>query len=68
MNLFENKFINENIYWHGTHKICSFLNRLLDGVLGCAPTMILMIFFCKVNIFVLLEEFPQKVIPYRILE
>jgi hypothetical protein len=56
--------INENIYWHGTGKISSFLNRLLHEVLGCAPTIIMMIFFCNVNIFLLLDEFPPKIIPY----
>jgi hypothetical protein len=62
------KNISEDIYWHGTGKISNFLNRLLHGVLGCAPTIILMIFFCKVNIFPLLEELPQKIIPYFIIE
>ena len=35
-----------------------FLERLLQRVLVCATTIILMIFFCKVNILLLLEEFP----------
>jgi hypothetical protein len=56
------------MYWHGTGKISNFLNRLLHGVLGYAPTIILMIFFCKVNIFPLLEELPKKIIPYFIIE
>jgi hypothetical protein len=56
------KFISENIYWRGTGKISNFLNRLLHGVLGCAPTIILMIFVCKVgriapkNYFILIIE------------
>jgi hypothetical protein len=49
-------------------KSLAFLNRLLHGVLGCAPTVILAIFFCEVNIFLLLEEFPQKIIPYFIID
>jgi hypothetical protein len=64
------KFINEYvyIYWLGTGKIVSFLNILLHEVLGCAPAIILMIFFCKVNIFLLLDELPQKIIPYFTIE
>jgi hypothetical protein len=62
------KFIPENIHWHRKGKISNFLNILLHGVLGHAPTIILMIFFCKVNIFPLLEELPQKIIPYFIIE
>ena len=41
-------------------KICNFLNRLLHEVLGHAPNKILKIFFCKVNIFPLLEELCPK--------
>jgi len=33
-----------------------------------APAIILMIFFCKVKIFPLLEELPQNIIPYFITE
>jgi hypothetical protein len=42
----------------GTEKIESLncLNRLLQEILGCAPAIILTIFFCKVKIFALLEE------------
>jgi len=58
------KIINESIYWHGTGGICNRLNRLL----GCAPAIILMIFFCKVKIFTVLEELPSKFIPYFITE
>jgi hypothetical protein len=36
------KFINEYIYWHGAGKISSFLKRLLQGILVCAPTIKLM--------------------------
>jgi hypothetical protein len=59
------KFINENIYCHGTGKISSFLK---DFYKGYAPTIILMSFFCKVNILLLLEEFPPKIIPYSIID
>ena len=49
--------------WLGTVQISNFLNNLLHEVLGCAPTIILIILFCKVNIFLLLEEFPAKIMP-----
>jgi hypothetical protein len=62
------KFINESIHWHGTGKISSCLNRLLHEVLGCVPAIKLTIFFCNVKIFPLLEELPQKIIPYFIIE
>jgi len=54
------KFINECIYWHGAGRILNCLNRLLQEVLGCESAIILMICFCKVKIFPLLEELPQK--------
>jgi len=40
-------FINESIYWHGTDRILNYLNRLLLEVLGCAPALILTVFFVK---------------------
>jgi hypothetical protein len=51
---------------HGTGRICNSFNRLLHEITGCAPAMILMIFFCKVKILPLLEELPPKIIPYFI--
>jgi len=60
------KFINENIYWHGAGKISSFFKKYFYK--GYAPTIILIIFFCKVNILLLFEEFPPKIIPYCIIE
>jgi len=60
------KLINESVYWHGTGRILSCLNRLVHEVLGCAPAIILMIFVCKVKI--LLEDLPQKILPYFIIE
>jgi hypothetical protein len=42
-------------------KISDFLNRLLQGVLGYTPAIIL-IFFCEVNIFLLFEELRQKIL------
>jgi hypothetical protein len=62
------KFINEDIYSQGRGKICSFLNRLLYEFLCFAPAIILMIFFCKVNMLLLLDELPPKIIQYFVLE
>jgi hypothetical protein len=62
------KFVNEGIYSQGRGKIYSFLNRLLYEFLGLAPAIILMILFCKVNILLLLDELPHKIIPYFIIE
>jgi hypothetical protein len=41
---------------------------MLHEVLGGARAKILMIFFCKVDMFALLEELPQQIIPYYITE
>ena len=43
------------------------LNRFLQEVLGCAPTIIVVIFFCRVEIFPLLKELPQKIVPYFVI-
>jgi len=32
-------FINESLYKHGTGKISSCVNRVLQEVLGCAPAI-----------------------------
>jgi hypothetical protein len=50
------KFIKESLYWHGTGRIFDSLKRLLHEVMGCAATIVLTIFLCKVSIFPLLEE------------
>jgi hypothetical protein len=44
------------MYWFESVKISNFLYSLLHEVLGFAPTIILIILFCKVNIFLLLDE------------
>jgi len=36
--------------------------------MGCVPAIIQTVFFCKLKIFPLLEELPQKIIPYFIIE
>jgi len=43
------KLINESIYWHGIGRISNSLNKLLHEVLGCATTVIPLIFFCKMK-------------------
>jgi len=52
----------------GTDRICNCLNRLLHEVLSYAPAIILTIFFCKMQIFPLLVELPQRFISYFIIE
>jgi hypothetical protein len=66
--IIDNKFINESILWHGTGKISSCLNRLLQEVLGCALAISVTVFLFKVKIFPLFEEVFQKIIPYFIIE
>jgi hypothetical protein len=44
------------------------LNIFLYGVVGHSPAMILRVFFCKVNIFLLLDELPQKFLLCLIIE
>jgi hypothetical protein len=62
------KIIKENMYSYGRVKISSILNRFLHEFLGFTPAISLTIFFCKVNIFLLRDELPQKIIPYFIIE
>jgi hypothetical protein len=50
------KFIIENTYSHGRIKVPNHLNRLLHELLGLTLAVNLTIFFCEVNIFLLLEE------------
>jgi hypothetical protein len=52
----------------GVDQVKSLVVYFLQEVLIGAPTISLMIFSCKVKIFPLLEEFPQKIIPYFIIE
>jgi hypothetical protein len=57
------KFIHENIYSHGISKISNLLSRPRP-----TSAMIRTIFFYNINVFLLLDEFPQKIIPYFIIE
>jgi hypothetical protein len=45
------------MYSHGRAKISNLLNRLLHKFLGLTPAINLKIFFCKVNIFWMFDEF-----------
>jgi len=46
----------------------NFLNRSLHEVLGFAPTILLTVFFFRVNIFLLKGELLAEIIPHFIME
>jgi hypothetical protein len=57
----------------GMEQVKSFIfkkQRVLQGVLGCAPTIILIIFFFMVNIFLFFQIIapPPQIIPYIIIK
>jgi hypothetical protein len=56
------------IYRRGTGIVSNCLNGLLQQVLVYTAAIILTICFCEVEIFLLLEELPQKIISYFIIE
>jgi hypothetical protein len=58
--LFTMKSSNDNMYSRGRVRISDLLNRLLHEFLGLTPAINLTIFFCKVNVFLLFDELPQK--------
>ena len=66
--LFTKKFVADSIYWDGMVNIFSILNKDLHEVLDVGPVMIVIIFFCYWNSFLLTGEFPQNMIPYYIME
>jgi hypothetical protein len=55
----------DSVYWHGIGRIC---NRLLHVFLGCAPAVILTIFFCKFKNLPTVGRVTRKIIPYFITE
>jgi hypothetical protein len=59
---FTRKSSNKNMSSLGRVRIYNPLNRLLHEFLGLTPA-INVTNFCKVNIFLLFDELPQKVIP-----
>lgn len=62
-----NKLIKDSTYSDGMVNIY-VLNKGLHEVLGVDPLMILIVFFCNWNTFLLTGEFPQNMIPYLIME
>jgi hypothetical protein len=60
------KPINENTYLHGKGKI--FNLRHLNEFLVLVPTIIPTALLCVVNIGLLLDKLPQKIILYFIME
>jgi len=66
--LFTKKFIADSTYWDGMVNIFNILNKDLHKVLDVDAIMILKIFFCYWNTFLLNGEFPQNMIPYSIME
>jgi hypothetical protein len=43
------------------------MNRVLHEFLDLTPALILTVLFHKINIILLMEELPQKIIPYFIM-
>ena len=66
--LFTKKFITDSTYWDGMVNIFNILNKGLREVLDVDPVMILLIFFCYWDTFLLTGDFPQNMIPYSIME
>jgi hypothetical protein len=62
------KLINASIYWDGTRRISNCLNRLLQEVLGWTPAINLMISYWKWKSSHCWKGYPQKIIPYFIME
>ena len=60
--------IKDNIYWHCTCKMPSCLNTFLHEFLPPTPDIILIILGCNVHTWHMLVDFPQKLIPYSIIE
>jgi len=48
------------MYWEGSGKISKLKKNYLQGSLILQPIMILIIFFCKLKIFILSEKCPQN--------
>jgi len=66
--LLTKKFIHINMYSHGRGKISNLMNRFLHEFLDLTPAIILTVFFCKVNIILLLGNYPKKIVSYFIME
>jgi hypothetical protein len=48
------------VYSHVRDTICNLLNRVLPEIPGFTAAINLSNCFCKVNIFLLLDQLPQK--------
>ena len=59
-----NKLTKDSIYLDGMVNISNVLNKGLCEVLDVDPLMILIIFFCNWNTFLLTGEFPQNMKSY----
>jgi len=64
----KNKLTKDSTYSDGMVNISSVLNKGLCEVLDVDPLMILTIFFCNWNTFLLTGEFSQNMISYPIME
>jgi hypothetical protein len=58
------QMVKDKMYWLGTGKILSFLNRFLHKHLGPVPDIILITLFCCLNTCCACAEFPPKIIPH----
>jgi hypothetical protein len=56
------------MYSHGRGKISNLMSIFLHEFLDLTPAIILRVLFFEVNIILLLEELPPKIIPYFIME
>jgi hypothetical protein len=54
------EFINENTYSKERSKISNLLNGPIHKFLGLTFTVILTVFLCDINIFLLLDKFPPE--------
>jgi hypothetical protein len=49
---------NDSMYLHGKVMLSNVLNRFLPEFIGVTPAINLKMFFCKLNIILLLDELP----------
>ena len=59
---------NQNIYCDIKVKIFRFLNKFLHESPILELVIVLIIFFCNLNIWMLYGELPQNIMPYAINE
>jgi hypothetical protein len=62
------KSSDDNMYSRGRIRNSKLSDRFLNEFLGFTPAINLSIVFWKVNIFLVLDELPQKIIPCIIVE